>query len=89
MSQLTEKLSQYWNRIQGSLFPFLENQLDSLFEKQQQLVQILELVRIEQFLPDCFGCNGRSPKTRTAIARSFVAKMLYNMNTTTDTIYEN
>lgn len=86
MSQLTEKLSQYWNRIQGSLFPFLENQLDSLSEKQQQLIQILELVRIEQFLPDCFGCNGRPLKTRTAIARSFVAKMLYNMNTTTDLI---
>lgn len=83
MSQLTGKLSQYWNRIQGTLFPWLEEELDPLTEKQQQLVTILELVRIEQFLPDYRGCEGRPPKTRAAIARSFVAKMVYNIDTTT------
>lgn len=83
MSQLTEKLSQYWNRIQGTLFPWLEEELDPLTGKQQQLVAILELVRIEQFLPDYWGREGRPLKTRTAIARSFVAKMVYNIDTTT------
>ncbi len=34
-----------------TLFPQLEEQLDPLTEKQQQLVTTLELVRIEQFLP--------------------------------------
>lgn len=82
MSQLTTTLSQYWNKIQGSLFPWLEEELDPLTEKQQQLIEILELVRIEQFLPDLFGCKGRPPKTRDAIARSFIAKMVYNMDTT-------
>jgi hypothetical protein len=58
MSQLLGKLSQYWNKIQGSLFPWLEENLDPLTDKQQQLVTILELVRIEQFLPDYRGCEG-------------------------------
>lgn len=83
MGQLIVKLSQYWDRIQGTLFPWLEEELDPLTEKQQQLVTILELVRIEQFLPDYRWCEGRPQKTRTAIARSFVAKMVYNMDTTT------
>jgi hypothetical protein len=82
MSQLVKTLSQYWDRIQHSLFPWLEEELDPLTKKQQQLVMILELVRIEQFLPDCFGCEGRPQRARSAIARSFVAKMVYNLDTT-------
>ncbi len=86
MSQLGYKLSQYWNNIQGTLFSWLEEQLDPLTEKQQQLVTILELVRIEQFLPYYFKCEGRPLKTRSAIARSFVAKTIYNMETNTHLI---
>ena len=78
MGQLIIILSQYWNKIQGSLFPWLEEELDPLTEKQQQLIAILELVRIENFLPSFYGCEGRPQKTRSAIARSFVAKMVYN-----------
>lgn len=82
MSQLTMTISHYWDRIQGSLFPWLAEELDPITEKQQQLVEILELVRVEEFLPDLTGCEGRPPKTRSAIARSFVAKMIYNMDST-------
>jgi hypothetical protein len=83
MGHLTDRLSQYWNRIQGSLFPQLEEELDPLTERQQQLITILEVVRIEQFIPDYRGYEGRPLKTRTAIARSFIAKMVYNIDTTT------
>ncbi|MBF8262673.1 MAG: family transposase [Parachlamydiales bacterium] len=83
MSQLSKSLSQYWNIIQGTLFPRLQEELDPLTKKQQQLIEILELVRIEEFLPDYFGCEGRPQKTRSAIARSFIAKMVYNIDTTT------
>ncbi len=83
MSQLTRTLSQYWSTIQGTLFPWLEEELDPLTKKQQQLIEILELIRIEEFIPDYFGCEGRPQKTRSAIARSFVAKMVYNTDTTT------
>ena len=83
MSQLTKTLSHYWDRIQSSLFQWLEEELDPLTERQQQLIAILELVRIEEFLPCYDGCEGRPQKTRSAIARSFVAKMVYNIDTTT------
>jgi len=75
-------LSHFWDRIQGSLFPELEEELGPLTEKQQQLVAILEVVRIEQFLPRFFGCVGRPPKDRVALARAFVAKATFNMATT-------
>lgn len=83
MGKLTYNLSQYWLKIQGSLFPFLEEELDPLSEKLKQLVSILELIRIEQFIPDYRGYEGRPRKTRCAIARAFVAKAVYNMDTTT------
>lgn len=82
MGLLGERLSQYWNKIQCTLFPFLEEELDPMTRKQLQLVTILEVVRIEQFVPDNFGCRGRPSKTRPAIARSFIAKMVFNMSTT-------
>jgi len=47
------------------------------------LIEILELIRIEEFIPNYFGCEGRPQKARSAIARSFVAKMVYNIDTTT------
>jgi hypothetical protein len=67
MSQLTKFLSQYWAKIQGSLFSWVKEELD--FEKQQQLIAILELVRIEEFLPCYDGNEGRPQKIRSAIAK--------------------
>ena len=40
-------LSSIWERIQSSLFPFLEEELGPMTEKQQKLVSILEIIRIE------------------------------------------
>lgn len=84
MSKLGQILSQYWSTIQATLFPQLEEVLDPLTEKQQQLITILEVVRVEQHVPDSRWCNGRPLKDRAPIARSFVAKMVYNMSTTRD-----
>ena len=82
MNQLRKALSQYWLNIQGSLFPWLKEELGRLTEKQQQLVTTLELVRVEEFLCATHGLPGRPPADRSAIARAFVAKMVYNMATT-------
>lgn len=82
MNHLREELSQSWLRIQGSLFPWLQEELGPLTEKQQQLVSILEQIRIEEHLNDYYGGVGRPPKSRSAIARAFIAKMVYNMPTT-------
>jgi hypothetical protein len=56
--------------------------LGPLTKKQQELVATLELVRIEEFIYSNRGFPGRPPKDRTAIARAFVAKMVYNKTTT-------
>jgi len=77
-----KSLSPFWNRIQGSLFPQLEEELNPLTEKQQQLVAILEVVRIERFFPRIVGCVGRPKEDRAALARAFVAKAVFNMPTT-------
>ena len=82
MSFLAETLSQFWLSIQGRLFPWLEEELGELSEKQRQLVSILELSRIESFIASSRGWPGRPEKDRRAIARAFVAKVVYNMVTT-------
>ena len=40
-------LSSMWERIQSSLFPFLEKELGPMTAKQHKLVSILEIIRIE------------------------------------------
>ena len=79
---LVETISQYWLRIQGSLFPWLEKQLGELTKKEQELVTTLELIRIERVTAFSRSLHGRSPKERAAIAQAFVAKAVYNMPTT-------
>ena len=76
-------LSQYRTKIQGILFPILEEELPPLTKKQQQLVSILEFIRIEEFVPAfCPGYRGRPIKNRKAIACAFIAKVVYNIPTT-------
>lgn len=82
MSRLRETLSQTWLNIQSSLFPWLTEELGVLTKKQQELVTTLEILRIEEFIYSSRGFPGRPPKDRSAIARAFVAKMVYNMPTT-------
>jgi hypothetical protein len=82
MSKLRNTLSQQWLTIQGTLFPWLIEELGPLTEKQQALVTTLEMLRIEAFIYSSRGFPGRPPEDRTAIARAFVAKMVYNLPTT-------
>ena len=74
-------LSSIWERIQRSLFPFLEEELGPLTEKQQKLVSILEIIRIEDSISYTYK-TGRPAADRKAIARAFVAKAVYNSSTT-------
>ena len=82
MNRLHGTLAQAWLNIQSSLFPWLAEELGPLTAKQQELVTTLELVRIEEFIYSHRGFPGRPAQDRTAIARSFVAKMVYNQTTT-------
>lgn len=80
---LNETLSDYWRTIQGQLFPWLEEELGPLGEKHKQLVTVLELARVEDFLHHWRGVVGRPLEDRAALARSFVAKATFNIPMTT------
>lgn len=81
-----QNLSQIWARIQGTLLPFLREELDPITEMQERLITILELVRIESFVRELRGVVGRPKSDRQAIARGFVCKAYYNMTTTVELI---
>ncbi len=82
MSRLPEFFAPYWQSIQPALFPWLAEVLGPLTDQQQQLVQILEVIRVEQHLPPHVRVPGRPPKDRAAMARSCVAKAVYDIPTT-------
>ncbi len=83
MSGLRITLSQYWEKVQNTLFPYLEETLDSpLSERLLNCIAVLDMVRIERFVFDFRGCVGRPPKNRTAIARAFIAKTVFDISTT-------
>ncbi len=79
---LRETLSGYWRTIQGELFPWLEEELGPLSERHKHLVTALEVARVEVFLGHWHGVPGRPPSDRSALARAFVAKVVFNIATT-------
>jgi hypothetical protein len=85
MNQLNSRISYFLTQIHGFLFPIVEAELGELTSKQQHLIRILEMVRIEEFVKTFYGA-GRPPEDRKALARSFVAKAVYNMTTTREMI---
>ena len=77
------KLSHIWFEVQEVLFPFLEKQMEEpLTDKLKSLVTTLELVRIEEMVRVPKYWKGQSPKNRKQIARAFIAKATYNIDTT-------
>jgi hypothetical protein len=75
-----EKLSTMWTNIQLNLFPDLEERTGTLSLEHKRIVAVLELIRIEEFLP-CTRFNfGRPTKDRMQIARAFVAKIILKIN---------
>jgi uncharacterized protein (UPF0179 family) len=77
------KLSQIWFEVQEVLFPFLEKEIEEpLTDKLKSLITTLELIRIEEMVRVPKYWQGRSPKNRKQIARAFIAKAIYNLDTT-------
>ena len=82
MTCILTDLSQTWLNLQRTLFPWIKEELGELTEKQQKLITALEVIRLEQYLSYGRGWPGRPPADRIAIASAFVAKAVYNMDTT-------
>jgi len=87
--KLSSNLSKMWNKIlnlEKSLFPALkeELQLKEFSQKEQKLIKILDFAEIEKNITVVTITN--TPKDREEIARAFIAKSVYNLQTTRDLI---
>ena len=84
---ITSNLSKMWikiKNIENSLFPELKEQLGILSSKEQKLIKILDFAQIENNITVVKITN--TPKDREEIAKAFIAKSVYNMQTTRDLI---
>lgn len=79
---LRDSLSSYWRKFQGELFPFLEETVGFLTEAHRTLITVVDMTRLEAFVPHWHGLPGRPPAERAALARAFVAKAVLNLPTT-------
>lgn len=70
--------------FEKTLFPALQEQVGVLSPKEEKLMRILELAQIELYVSEVKITN--PPKHRKEIARAFIAKAVYNFQTTRDLI---
>ena len=77
-------LAPYWKEVREKLFPLLEIEgAPPLTDKLKTLAQVLEIVRIEEFVaaPE-EGKRGGQQIDRRPIARAFLAKAFLNLSQT-------
>ena len=79
---LRSSLSSWWVAVQEKLFPELEDSLGPLTERHMQIVTVLDMIRLEAFLPSLSGVPGRPMSERVSLGRAFVAKAVLNLPTT-------
>ena len=87
--KISLSLSKMWNKVltlNNSLFPALKEELrlEELSHKEQKLISILDFAQIEKNITVVSITN--TPKDREEIARAFIAKSVYNFQTTRDLI---
>lgn len=75
-------LSHFWFNVQETLFPMMEKKLGELTTEYKDLISLLELIRIEEFIPSSKFNLGRPSRDRLAIARAYVAKIFLKYNNT-------
>ncbi len=76
-------LFEIWNTTQARLFPWLEERLDPLSEKEQQFVKVVCLMDLPKHMQGYrWSGIGRKREDRVSIAKAFVAKAVYNFETT-------
>jgi transposase len=71
---LRDSLSNTWDHIQAHLF-----KLGPLTEMRKQVITVLEVARVDEFVQTRFGGPGRPEKDRKALARAFAAKAVLGL----------
>ena len=83
MKKIIPSLSKMWLKVinlEQSLFPKLQESMGSLSPKEEKLIKILDFAEIEKFVSTVQITN--PPKDREEMARAFIAKQVYNFQTT-------
>jgi len=72
-----------WNTIQTQLFPSFEQEFDPLTEKERKFIQIVTLLDLPRHM-NAYRWRGfgRKRKSRLALAKAFIAKSVYYLETT-------
>jgi hypothetical protein len=74
LQSLVTTVAAYWQRVQTTLFPYLDTAGVALTPELEHLVALLDLLRIEELVPRRLYRVGGIPKDRALLARAFVAK---------------
>jgi hypothetical protein len=77
MNSLLQLLGQFGNVLQNQLFPPLQEELGSRSNLHQKLVATLAMLELDGLVSVRQG-RGRPAHPRSAIARAFVAKAVFN-----------
>jgi len=87
MAKIISSLSKMWLKVinlEQSLFPEIQASLGTLSTKEEKLIKILDFAEIEKNVTVVNITNNK--KYRVQIARAFIAKSVYNLQTTADLI---
>ena len=83
LPKTTPALSKMWLKvmnIEQNLFPGLQASIGTLSPREEKLMRILDFAEVERFISTVQITN--PPKDREEMARAFVAKQVYNFQTT-------
>ena len=89
VSNISSSLSKMWIKVlnlENSLFPELGESLmiEEFSTKESKLIRVLDFAEIEKYIVNTSSTN--TAKNRQQIARAFIAKSVYNFQTTRDLI---
>ena len=87
MENIIPSLSKMWLKVlnlEQTLFPKLQEAFGPLSPKEEKLMRILDFAEVEKFVSTVQITN--PPKDREEMARAFVAKSVYNIQTTRELI---
>jgi hypothetical protein len=84
MADPRETVMARWGHVQSYLFPWMYEEFDPCTEALERLIIVLDTIGLEAFVPPPpGGGRGRKPDDRRVVARSFVAKAVLSLPTTT------